>query len=1328
MAIKSTLSLVLVSVLAFTSATADASDFYVAPSGNDVNPGTQAEPFATLQAAVNQLQPGDTLLMRGGVYRETVTFPRSGADGRPITLKPYHGEQVIVSGCDQVAGWTRHGDNIWKAAMDWTLGLGRNQVFVGDEVMIEARYPNTPAPGLEMYVSDLSPLWPTFGEFSIPQETRADQPGRIMSKLLEGQPDDYWTGALYYGVHFEGWCAQTGVIESSTSGEILVGDRTQGWWFGSAYGGKYSHEYEEGRGMIVGHMNALDQPGEWHWQHGELYLIPRDGREPAGIRAKRRQLAFDLSGREHIRIEGLYVLAASALLEDASFCIFDDCHFSYIAHYLRHYGIGQIERGRDTIKSGETGIFVGGHDNAFLNCSVRCSAGTGFHLRGYHHTIHNCLIDEVSYTAHYLNAITDAVSDFANYENMLVGGHVITFNTMRNAGRHFFNINGNGTNKASRDRGSMDYAATLLAHNHLYNGMLQTRDAGFLSGYYCSGGTLHGQHSQFLYNVLHDCYDIFGMRINKLGLVYLDAGTCHVDLHHNLLWASPGSHQRGMWFNTCCVGIRERDNVFHQEFLRDSGSLKPEDFPEGRPFRFGHDFQCPPDLPHWPQLVRQRLEVEQCDSQSAGEARTPAGVSGVKDGDWFAFDAVDFNQGWQSAVLRLASGQQAMNTDRSARVTPRHQKATDPLVLEAEYNDGIQDKLRKQWTFLYNIQDNTWVRFNQVPLGEGYHRFRAVYGNDSAAPWRLEVHLDRPDGPLVGQVNLTQTDRYRGNHVQIYDEAVGGISLTATGTHDVFLVFRTDGAKPAVNFEYLRFEQSRGELPLQKNEVKLELRAGSKDGPKIGMFYPRVTGGSDRLREFVATLEPVSGTQPLFLVVRSALDGPIGMIDWLSLEKGVASLDESGWGVPPLQDAAGGWLLPQPTHRPCFRPNDEYVRRQAEKRAAPPLHAAIRLQHPPSIDGQLSEWTDSPRILQLRENMDGAVSPLPASRAWVAYDDQAMYIAARHPADDTSVLRESSRLWGQTAGMELAIQPESATAAPMLNLRGFTDGHLVCAETEGVSAAFLTKLHEAVTYRTRIDADGWSCEWRIPFAAAGFTPIAAPQVRFNLGVRPGEDSWLYWSGTGGSIRQLALGGMLIFPAEFTKTFTVPTDGLAVWLDASDADSVTRDADGGVSLWKDKSGGSHHARQDQPAHRPRYATTGLNGKPSLQFHERNATRLELPDLADSPISATIFAVISNPTPGDPRNHDPRIFTASDGQGYDYQVGLCLTVPGMETGGPRQTVAMFKDRGAKVVRVGCFSPNYQTYFTGDIGEILVYSRLLTAQEMNHVRTYLMSKWDL
>ena len=91
-----------------------AADFYVAPHGDDGSAGTEVQPLATLQAAVNKLQPGDTLLIRGGVYRETVTFPRSGTAEKPITLKAYPGEQAVVSGCDPISGWTLHQGNAWK--------------------------------------------------------------------------------------------------------------------------------------------------------------------------------------------------------------------------------------------------------------------------------------------------------------------------------------------------------------------------------------------------------------------------------------------------------------------------------------------------------------------------------------------------------------------------------------------------------------------------------------------------------------------------------------------------------------------------------------------------------------------------------------------------------------------------------------------------------------------------------------------------------------------------------------------------------------------------------------------------------------------------------------------------------------------------------------------------------------------------------------------------------------------------------------------------------------------------------------------------------------
>ena len=1308
----------------FVSTVATASDFFVAPNGNDTNPGTKAKPLASIQAAAGKLRPGDTCLIRGGTYRETVIFPHSGTADKPITLKPYRNERVTVSGCDLVSAWSLHTNNIWKATMPWTLGLGRNQVFCDGQVMTEARFPNKPAPGLGMVVSGLSPLWPTYGEFSIPKETRVSQPGRIVSKLLDGQPDDYWKGALYCGVHFEGWCAQTGVIESSKPGEIQVVDRTQGWWFGSAYNGNYQQEHEEGRGMIVGHTHALDAPNEWHWQDSTLYLIAPDGGQPRDVEAKRRQVAFDLSGREYVRIEGLAIRAASLRLENAAHCAVERCDLAYIAHYTRHYGIGQIEHGRDTIKSGETGIYVSGHDNAFLNCSVRVSAGTGFHLRGYHHTIHNCLIDEVSYVGHYLNAITDAVDGYSDYENFLVGGHVITFNTMRNAGRHFFNFYGNGPSLASRDRGPMDYAATLFAGNHLYNGMLLTRDAGFITSFYSSGGTLNGVHSQVAYNVMHDCYDIAAMRWNILGMVYLDNGSREVDVHHNLLWAVPGSLQCGIWFNPPNINVSEHDNLFHGLFTRTCAELRDDDFPNGAPFRFGHDFDHSPTGPAWPQLETVALDAQTCGSLSAGIKRDAKGLRGFKDGDWFNAGTVDFGRGWQSAVLCFASDSKAMNTDRSAQLfSPRHQKASDPLVLDTRVLDG-SGGATKNWT-VFRVASGGWLRFNQVPLGDGYRSFRAVYGTTGQKLRRIEVRLDQTNGLLVGQALLPPTDKARKGSIQMFKESVGEISDAAKGTHDVYFVGFSEDGKPVAEFEYFRFERARTPRALQNNDFRLEVRVGTRDGQKIGEFVPRFTGDSDEFRGFVAQLAPVQGEQPLFIVVRSALSGPVGTVAGVSLQKARA-IDWSGVNVPPRRSwlGAGGMILPKASNRPCARPAEKFRQPTADR----PFFRATRLATPPVIDGDVKEWTG--RAIELKQSLEGAIIEEGIVRAWVGSDADALYVAMLMPVRNPKALRTSGHLWGATDGVEIALQDADAPQpGPVLSLHGWSDGHFCAPDQAGVPAALVRRLNSGVTYHSAVATNAWTCEWRIPFSACGLKSQAAATLACNLTSRDvAGDVWRTWKIASGATYDLHNGGTFVLSAGESMLAGSLKDGLEVWLDAADAATVEKGTDGRVSAWKDKSGKGRHAVQVQAEIRPRYVADGLNGKATLRFVDAQRTRLELPDLADSPITATVIAVISNPEHGLPNNHNQRIFTASDGKAYDYLCGISCNLSEAETGGPRQVTYEGKDRWAKRVRVGCFSPNDQTYFNGDISEILVYNRTLTSEEKTKVMAYLMGKWEL
>ena len=42
--------------------------YHVSPTGDDNGPGTEAEPFATLERAESAVKPGDTVLIKGGLH------------------------------------------------------------------------------------------------------------------------------------------------------------------------------------------------------------------------------------------------------------------------------------------------------------------------------------------------------------------------------------------------------------------------------------------------------------------------------------------------------------------------------------------------------------------------------------------------------------------------------------------------------------------------------------------------------------------------------------------------------------------------------------------------------------------------------------------------------------------------------------------------------------------------------------------------------------------------------------------------------------------------------------------------------------------------------------------------------------------------------------------------------------------------------------------------------------------------------------------------------------------------------------------------------------
>lgn len=84
------------------------------PRAADINAGTQALPFKTVNAAAQKAVAGDEVLVRPGTYREAVTLNNSGAPGKPIIFRSEVPQAAIISGADVVTEWKNEGAGVWS--------------------------------------------------------------------------------------------------------------------------------------------------------------------------------------------------------------------------------------------------------------------------------------------------------------------------------------------------------------------------------------------------------------------------------------------------------------------------------------------------------------------------------------------------------------------------------------------------------------------------------------------------------------------------------------------------------------------------------------------------------------------------------------------------------------------------------------------------------------------------------------------------------------------------------------------------------------------------------------------------------------------------------------------------------------------------------------------------------------------------------------------------------------------------------------------------------------------------------------------------------------
>jgi parallel beta-helix repeat protein len=275
----------LFTIIFFISLQAAATDYYFSVAdGNDSRTTTQAQNSSTpwqsitkLNAIFSMLRPGDrVLLKKGETFTGRLLLSASGNSSSKITITSYSiGEKPIITGLQDVTGWTVYSGNIYQATVPNSVKIF-NTVVKNNRLLPIGRDPNT---GWRLYESF---------------QYNGTVPDTIVDNQLTNAIN--WTGAGVVIKNFA-WVLSRGMIIEHSGNRIKYG---AGDGFAMANSPRNNYGY-----FFYRDIKTLDLQNEWHFNPSNSKIYMYSVSSPANVKVSVRDTLLYAGFVDHITIDGL---------------------------------------------------------------------------------------------------------------------------------------------------------------------------------------------------------------------------------------------------------------------------------------------------------------------------------------------------------------------------------------------------------------------------------------------------------------------------------------------------------------------------------------------------------------------------------------------------------------------------------------------------------------------------------------------------------------------------------------------------------------------------------------------------------------------------------------------------------------------------------------------------------------------------------------------------------------------------------------------------------------------------------------------------------------